>query len=380
MSRPPPPRPSPGGSRLLPVGRFFGVPLYFAPSWVLIAALITISYGGVVYDAVDGMSRSVSYLVALAFAVALALCILLHELGHVGVSLALGRPVRRVVIFLLGGISEIDGDLERPRDELLVAVAGPLVSLGIAGGAWLGYQATSAGSVAEVFWFLLFWSNLAVSVFNLLPGLPLDGGRVLRALIWGVTRSRLGGTKVAAWSGRVIAVVVVLPGLFIRGENWSVGTALFGLALGAFIWFGATQSLRAAEVMDRVPDLDLQRLMRPALAVPVDVSVAEAIRRTWAHNARGLFVVDAADHPQAIVDEQRLAAVPVDQQAWVHVVDVSRPLQPGLVLAANLRGSQLLAAVRATPATEYLVVRPDGSPAGILSAADLAAVLSRPPA
>src|SRR6266550_2211890 len=83
VSNTPPPRPAPSGGRLLPVGRFFGVPLYFAPSWILIAALITATYGGVVYDAVDGLTRSVSYLVALAFAVALALCVLLHELGHV---------------------------------------------------------------------------------------------------------------------------------------------------------------------------------------------------------------------------------------------------------------------------------------------------------
>ncbi len=360
------------------MGRFFGVPLYFAPSWILIAALITATYGGVVYNAVEGLTRSVSYLIALAFAVALALCVLLHELGHVGVSLALGRPVRRVVIFLLGGISEIEGEIERPRDELLVAVAGPLVSLSVAGGSWLAYEATSPGGVAEVFWFLLLWSNLIVAVFNLLPGLPLDGGRVLRAVIWGATHSRLTGTRVAAWAGRGIAVLVVLPGLFARSENWSVGTALFSAVLGAFIWIGATQSLRAAEVNDRVPDLNVARLMRPGLMVHADVSVAEAIRRTWERNARGLIVIDRADRPQAIVDEQRLGAVPIDQRAWVRVVDVSRPLLPGLVLPANLSGNDLLAAVRATPATEYLVVHPDGSPAGILSATDLAAALTGP--
>ena len=360
------------------MGRFFGVPLYFAPSWILIAALITVTYGGVVYEAVDGLSRSVSYLVALAFAVALALCVMLHELGHVGVSLALGRPVRRVVIFLLGGISEIEGDIERPRDELLVSLAGPLVSLAVAGGSWLGYEATSPGSIAEVFWFLLLWSNLIVAIFNLLPGLPLDGGRVLRAVIWGATRSRLTGTRVAAWAGRIIAILVVLPGLFTRSENWSLGTAVFSAILGAFIWIGATQSLRAAEVSDRVPELSLARLMRPGLMVHADVSVAEAIRRTWESNTRGLIVIDHADAPQAIVDEQRLGAVPVEQRPWVRVVDVSRPLNPGLILPANLTGNDLLNAVRATPATEYLVVHRDGSPAGILSSADLAAALTGP--
>jgi CBS domain-containing protein len=136
--------------------------------------------------------------------------------------------------------------------------------------------------------------------------------------------------------------------------------------------------LRAAEVSDRVPDLSVARLMRPGLMVHADVSVAEAVRRTWERNARGLIVIDRADTPQAIVDEQRLGAVPIDQRPWVRVVDVSRPLQPGLVLPATLNGNDLLSAVRATPATEYLVVHPDGSPAGILSSADLAAALTGP--
>jgi CBS domain-containing protein len=183
---------------------------------------------------------------------------------------------------------------------------------------------------------------------------------------------------VAAWAGRIIAILVVLPGLFARNGNWSVGTAVFSAVLGAFIWIGATQSLRAAEVSDRVPELSLARLMRPGLMVHADVSVAEAIRRTWESNARGLIVIDRADAPQAIVDEQRLGAVPIEQRPWVRVVDVSRPLHPGLVLPANLTGNDLLNAVRATPATEYLVVHRDGSPAGILSSADLAAALTGP--
>src|SRR6202012_1458748 len=90
-------------ARLLPVGRFFGVPLYFAPSWVLIAVVITITYHDLIARSVDGVSEGTGYLVAFIFAVALALCVLGHELGHVAMSLALHRRVRHVVIFLLGG-------------------------------------------------------------------------------------------------------------------------------------------------------------------------------------------------------------------------------------------------------------------------------------
>ncbi len=134
---------------MLPVGRFFGVPIYFAPSWLLVAALLTVYYAPIVHDAVPDVSASTSYLLAATFAVLFALCVLAHELGHTAVSLALGNPVRRVVIFLLGGVSEIERDPDRPRDEFLVAAAGPLVSLLITGAAAGGYQFVDGATPAR---------------------------------------------------------------------------------------------------------------------------------------------------------------------------------------------------------------------------------------
>ncbi|HEY7046348.1 MAG TPA: site-2 protease family protein [Jatrophihabitantaceae bacterium] len=368
--------------RLLPVGSFRGVPLYFAPSWVLIATLITITYNSIIYDLVDGISRPVSYLFAFVFALLLAVCVLAHELGHTAVSLVLGQPVNRVVIFLLGGVSEIEGEIRRPRDEVLIALAGPLVSLALAGAAWAGFAAAPDATVLSVLLALLMWSNLVVAVFNLLPGLPLDGGRALRAGVWGATHSRLTGTRVAAWSGRVLAVVVAAGSVLINvdGVNWGLGTAVFGLALGAFIWIAATQALRVAEMQQRLPRLSMQRLLRPGLFVHADTPVSEAIRRASEARAGGLVVIDSANQPQAIVDETRIGAVPFDRRPWVPVSDVARPLEPGMVLGVDLTGDALLAALRHTPAHEYLVVHPDGSAAGILSARDLLAELSRPAA
>jgi Zn-dependent protease/CBS domain-containing protein len=370
------------GGRLLPVGSFRGVPLYFAPSWVLIATLITITYHGIVYDLVDGIGQPMSYLVAFAFSVLLALSVLAHELGHTAVSLALGQPVNRVVIFLLGGVSEIEGEIRRPRDEFLISLAGPLVSLALAGGAWAGYSVTTDATVLSVLLALLMWSNLVVAAFNLLPGLPLDGGRALRAGVWGATRSRLTGTRVAAWCGRIVAVLVAGASVLLNvdGFNWSLGTAVFGLALGAFIWIAATQSLRVAEMQQRLPSLSMQRLLRPGLLVHADLPVSEAIRRAGEVRAGGLVVVDSANNPQAIVDESRIGAIPPDRRPWVPVGDVARPIEPGLVLGVDLTGDALLAALRSTPAHEYLVVDRDGSPAGILSSKDLLAELTRPAA
>lgn len=372
----------PPGGRLLPVGRFRGVPLYFAPSWVLIATLITITYNQIIYDLVDGLSHPMAYLYAFVFAVLLALCVLAHELGHTALSLALGQPVHRVVIFLLGGVSEIEGEIRRPRDEVLIALAGPFVSLVLAGLAWLGHSFVPDATVLSVLLALLVWSNLVVAVFNMLPGLPLDGGRALRAGVWGATRSRMTGTRVAAWAGRVVAVLVAGSAVLLNvgGFNWSLGTGLFGILLGAFIWFGATQSLRVAELEQRLPQLSLRRLLRPGLLVHPDLPVSEAIRRAGEARVGGLVVVDGLDHPQAIVDEVRLGAVPPQQQPWVRIADVARPLEPGMVLGVDLAGENLLTALRGTPANEYLVVNRDGSFAGVLSSKDLVAQLTRPAA
>src|SRR5262249_61224158 len=115
------------------LGRFFGVPVYLSLSWLIIAAIITFSYADLVRRYTDGLSSGGTYLVAFGIAVLLALSLLAHELGHVAMCLALGIRVRRVVIFLLGGVSEIEGEPRRPADDYLIAMAGPLVTLLLAG-------------------------------------------------------------------------------------------------------------------------------------------------------------------------------------------------------------------------------------------------------
>ena len=359
----------------MPLGRFFGVPIYFAPSWLVIAAFLTLYYGPIVDDVVGDISASTAYLTAFAYAVTFALCVLAHELGHTAVSLALGNPVRRIVIFLLGGVSEIERDPKRPRDEFLVSAAGPLVSVIIAGLAGVGYELLPHGSLTAVFVGLLFWSNLVVAIFNLLPGLPLDGGRLLRAGVWAASSSRLTATRVAAWSGRVFAVLVAVFGIAVNRESWAVTAGLLSVLLAMYLWFGATQSLRSAELTERIPQLSLRALLRPGLLVPADISVAEALRRAVENRVRGLVVVDSSERPNAIVDEGLVGSIPPDRRPWTPITEVARAIEPGLVLDVDLAGDDLLAAVRATPAHEYLVVDAAGEPAGILSVVDLAASL-----
>jgi Zn-dependent protease len=371
------PRPNgrPAGAGV-PLGRFFGVPVYLAPSWVFIALIITVSYQELVTRRVPSISPAGAYGVAFAFAVLLALSLLAHELGHTAVSLAFGMPVRRVVIFLLGGVSEIEKEPERPAEEYLVAIAGPLVSLLLAGIGAALLPVADRGSVARVVLMLLVWSNLAVAVFNLLPGLPLDGGRLLRAGVWQLSRSRLTGTRAGAWGGRAVAALVILAALAsIEPGGVGLGNVILAGLLAVFIWVGASQSLTAATVTSRLPRLRIGELVRPALEVPPDLPVAEALRRAWATQVRALVVVDGTGRPRAIVSEAHVMAVPEARRPWTPVADVARPLEPGLTLPAALAGEALLDAFRKAPASEYLVVGQDGHTVGVLSAVDVARVL-----
>jgi Zn-dependent protease len=363
---------------MLSLGRFFGVPVFIAPSWLLIAVMFTLIYAPALDKAVPGLSASSAYGAAIAFSLLLALCVLAHELGHTAMSLALGQPVRRVVIFLMGGVSEVEGPLNRPRDELLVAAAGPLVSIAVTGLAGAGYAYTDHDTLIGALVGLLFWSNLALTVFNLLPGLPLDGGRLLRATLQACGISARTGTLVAAWTGRVLAASVLLFGVTYRDPQWGTTGALISAALALYLWVGAARSVRVTALLERIPTLRAADLLRPGLFVPADTTVAEALDRAWAGRARGLVTVDATGRPVGIVDEARAGAVPLERRPWTQISEVARPIEDGLVLPVGLTGEALVAALRATPSREYLVVNEDGSPAGMLSSVDIAAALQAP--
>ena len=363
---------------MLSLGRFLGVPVFIAPSWLVIAVFFTLVYAPVLSDAVPGLSGSSAYGAAIGFSLALALCVLAHELGHTAMSIRLGQPVRRVVIFVMGGVSEVEGQLNRPRDELLVAAAGPFVSIVITGLALAGYVSTTHSTLVGALLMLLFWTNLALTVFNLLPGLPLDGGRLLRAALNAMGVSSRTSTSIAAWTGRVVAVLVLVLGVSIRDPQWGTTSAIFSAALAFYLWVGAGRAERITALLDRIPTLRVADLLRPGLFISDDTSVAEALSRAWSGSARGLVTVDSQGHPIGIVDEARIGAVPPERRPWTRVAEVARPIELGLVLPVELEGQALVEAIRATPSREYFVVNSDGSPAGILSSADLAAALQSP--
>jgi Zn-dependent protease len=355
------------------IGRPFGVPVYVTPTWFLIAALITIGFADSVESRVAGIGQW-KYVVSLSFALLLYLSVLVHELCHTVVALHFGLPVRRISLYLLGGVSEIEKPAPTPGREAGIAFAGPLVSLLIGLVSLALLQVFDEGTVARVLAGGLMYSNLVVGAFNLLPGLPLDGGRVLSAAVWKATGRRHTGLVVASWFGRGVAVVVLaVPALLAMRDGRPVALIdiVWGAMLASFIWVGASQSLQVAQVQRRIPQLSARTLTRRAIPVPFDTPLAEALRRLQEAGARGMVVISADGTPVGIVHEAAVRAIPENRRPWVPVGDLSRRIQAGHVVSASLSGQELVEALTRLPASEYLVVEPNGDIFGVLAAEDV---------
>ncbi|MGH8891320.1 MAG: site-2 protease family protein, partial [Acidothermaceae bacterium] len=200
---------APAGLR---IGTLFGAPIYVAPSWLIFLGWITIAFAPWVGDNVDDIGAG-RYAVSLAFGVFLGLSVLAHEIGHCVLARVFDVPIQRVVLTWLAGHSAFEREPSTPRRMIAVAVAGPAINLILAGGAWLVYESLPQSTVGWVLAYGLAWTNGLVGIYNLLPGLPLDGGQVLRASVWAITHNQRTGTIGAAWAGRVLGVATGVLGL-----------------------------------------------------------------------------------------------------------------------------------------------------------------------
>jgi Zn-dependent protease len=355
------------------IARPFGIPVFISPYWFLVAAVLVVLYSnsGTLPGTVQGSVPR--YLVAVAFVVLLYLSVLIHELSHSLVAIGLKLPVRRIVLYAIGGFSEIEQEPPTPGQEFLVSAAGPAMSLALAGiGIGLNVVASPHG-IPRVLIDRLILANIVVGVFNLLPGLPLDGGRLLRAGLWKVTGRSGYSTVLAAWAGRVLALALVVLVITWRSSTFSLegGYGIWLAAIAVFMWMSAGQALRSARVRERLPALQARALARRAIPIPSNLPLAEAIRRADLAQARALVVVDHDAKPIAIVNEGAVIATPEQRRPWVDAGSLARTLDPDMILSADLSGMDLIEAVRRAPAAEYLLVEPSGQVYGVLATVDL---------
>jgi len=229
-------------------GRVFGIQLWLHASWFVVFGLVAWLTASEFSDLYPRLSSPVHVGMGLTTGVAFFGCLTLHELAHALVSRRFGIVVRGITLFMFGGVAEIEGEIDAPATEFAVALIGPATSLGL--GAMFGLVALFASdrdwSVVEGITGTLALVNLGVALFNLVPGLPLDGGRLLRAWLWHVWGDRRRATRVASIGGLAVAVALAVFGVVLALTGDPFG--LWYVPMGAFLWFLAQASGRAVPV------------------------------------------------------------------------------------------------------------------------------------
>lgn len=366
--RPAPPRP-PGTFR---IGTIAGSDVLVSSSWFLVAVMIAVVMGPRIEQVQPGLGP-LRFVAGLVFAVVLYGSVLLHEASHAVAARRYGLGVTSITLHFLGGMTAIEGEARRPREEFWIAVVGPITSIAVGLAALASLLVLPGGLIGLVVEGLA-GANLLVGVLNLVPGLPLDGGRVLKSAVWRISGDVHAGTIAAAWGGRATAVAaLVWPTLQgpLLGTQPDVLDYVLSFVIAAFLWSGASMALTNARVRRRLPALHARALARRPLVVAEETPLAEAVRRAREARAGGIVTVDAHGTAVGVVNEAALLATPEERRPWLATSVVARRLEPGLRLPADLAGEELVEAITATPSGEFVLLEPDGTVYGVLTTIDV---------
>jgi Zn-dependent protease len=357
-------------------GRIAGIPVGASWSALLIALLFAWSLGGDLLPAqVPGLVPAAYWLAGAAGAGLFLASLLAHEIGHALVARRAGLRVRGITLWLLGGVAQLEDEPASPRDELRVAIVGPAISLALAGAFGVAAAALSVVGAPALLVVMAAWlalGNVALGVFNLLPAAPLDGGRVLRGLLWRRHGNRVRAAVTATRAGVWVGTGLVAYGLLGAFTGWGIGT-LWTALVGWFLVIAARQERELALLgggLDR--GLRAAQVMTPAPAVAPAWFTVDAFLRNYVEpwQAAALPLRGFDGHPAGVVTAAALYAVPADRRHIVRAGDVAIPMsalvlvgpdEPVADLATRLAGGRTVAAVVS-----------GGQLLGLITAADLA--------
>lgn len=364
----------------LRIGRIAGIPVGINWSVLVIVALVTqVLAAGVFPDEVKGYPTGAYWGVSAAVAILFFLSLAAHETAHALVARRYGVKIERITLWMLGGVTVLEGEPPTPRADLRVAGAGPATS------AAAGLVFLLAGSVArglsgpELLTAGFVWlggMNLLLAVFNLLPAAPLDGGRILRALLWGRGRTRTAAAVTAARAGRVVGAGLLGLGLAELLLLDAVG-GLWLMLLGWFILASAGQEEHTTVLRDKLGDLRMRDVMTAdPVCGPAYFPVATFIERiALTHHHTAYPVVDFEGHVAGLVTLQQLASVRQTARESVRVSDVATPRQLLRTAAPGDRVVDVLAQPQALFGQRRILVFEGELLVGIVSSSDVAHLL-----
>ncbi|SPP63767.1 site-2 protease family protein [Nitrospira lenta] len=333
------------------IGRALGIPIRVHVSWFLVFFLVTSSLAsGYLPANLPGLSEERYWAMGAVAALLLFGSVLLHELGHAYVALTYRIAISQITLFIFGGVAQMRAEPPHPRAEFLIAIAGPAVSV-VLGVVCLGAVelAGMAGEAAGwrgllVLGSLVGFVNLQLGLFNLIPGFPLDGGRVLRAGLWAWGKDFYRATVQASWGGLVFGVLFGLAGVIVviaalsgdlPGSMASDGSWI--ILVATFLFAAALASRRQARLRQSLAAVPVHELMvRTVVAIPPDCTVADAVNQFFVPHGYGGFPVVANGELVGLVTVMDVQAVPQTLWAWKQIGQIMRPASPGLRIEPNV--------------------------------------------
>jgi Zn-dependent protease/predicted transcriptional regulator len=305
MPQPPPP----SGLR---IGRIFGIPIYLHASWFIIFALITLSLATQFTADHPHWSPTQRWTLGIITSLLFFASVVFHELSHSIVARHYRIPVDSITLFVFGGLAHIERDPDSAGQEFNIAIAGPLSSLFLAGCFWLVAHYVHGSEMLTGVCKWLWEINALLAVFNLVPGFPLDGGRVLRGIVWGITKSFTRASQIASTSGRAFAYVMIFLGIWnaLRGD-WVNG--LWLAFIGWFLLEAAKESFAQVALRSTLTGVRAEDIMTPEIpTVARDISLDDYIHEVL-RTGRRSHIVTGAGTPVGLVTLHSARAVPRDE-------------------------------------------------------------------
>lgn len=315
------------GRHNIPIGRILGIPIGLDYSWFVVFALLTWMLAGSYYPAeFQDWPPLLYWFTGAVTAIMLFVSVLLHELGHSVVALRYGIPVRSITLFLFGGVAQIGAEPPSAIAEFLIAIAGPLVSLVLAV-VFYTVQPLAAGMEPLLgLTKYLAYINLALVLFNVIPGYPLDGGRVFRAIVWAITGNMRRATLIAANVGRFFAFLLIFAGVW-QTFGGNLGGGLWLAFIGWFLDNAASAQVHQMMYQDLLVGHKVSQAMSThSAAVPADLTLQVLVDEHILGKGQRCFLVKRGGDAVGLMTLQRIKEVPRREWATMSVADVMLPL------------------------------------------------------
>jgi Zn-dependent protease/CBS domain-containing protein len=363
------------------VGSLFGIPFYVNPSWFLVLGLVTWDYGNSLAAAFPNLPDGSPLLLGLITALLLFGSVLAHELGHSFVALSQGIEVKSITLFLFGGLASLEKESDTPADAFWVAIAGPAVSLLLFGILTTLIFTTNITGPLAALTGVLATVNLSLGLFNLIPGLPLDGGNILKAIVWKVTGNPYKGVQIASIVGQAFGWIAIASGLiplFLTGSFSNVWNVL----IGSFLLQNAGKSAQFARVQERLTGMTAADAVTPnSPIIAEDITLREFVdQRTLNQSNWQKFLV--TNEQGQLVGELSLDAlktIRVDFWPNTLVRELMQPIEPGTIITADRTLLQAIEQLESKQVNALSVTNADGILVGLLEKTAVIDLLRRQP-